>query len=111
MRNYPMSNPLRLNGYCLNTGITSLSTPNTPHFANSSLLIPHFLALHSTGGDAFDDVLLGEHVDDDDGDDAEHDDCHGGAQVNGAVASLQILDVDGDGHSAPGIRCQRHNQF
>ena len=40
----------------------------------------------------------GADVDNDDGDDAEHNDRHGCAQVNGAVAALQILDVDGDGH-------------
>ena len=55
------------------------------------------LALDGAGGHALDDVLLAEHVHDDDGQNCHHDDGHGSAQVNGAVAALQVLDMDGDG--------------
>ena len=55
-------------------------------------------ALDGAGGHAFDDVLLAGEVEHHHGDDAGEDQCHGGAQVHGAVTAFQILDVDGDGH-------------
>ena len=55
------------------------------------------LALHRAGSDALDDVLLAEQVDNDDGQNGHHDDRHGRAQIHGAIATLQVLDVDGDG--------------
>ena len=55
-------------------------------------------ALDRTGGDALDDVLLAAEVEHDDGDYAQHYHCHRRAHVNGAVAALEVLDMDGDGH-------------
>ena len=42
-------------------------------------------------------MLLAAEVEDDDGDDAHENESHGCTQVHRAVATLEVLDVDGDG--------------
>ena len=54
-------------------------------------------ALDGTGHHAADNVLLAGEVEDDDGQNADHNQRHHRTQVHMAVAALQILDVDGDG--------------
>ena len=68
------------------------------------------LALHRTGCHALDDVLLAEQVDDDDGQNRHHNNRHGGAQIHGAVAALQILDMNGNGTVGVGIQHQIRQQ-
>ena len=53
------------------------------------------LTLDGAGSHTLDNVLLAEQINNDDGDDAHHDNSHGGAQVHSAVAALQILHMDG----------------
>ena len=55
------------------------------------------LTFNSAGDDAFDDALLGEGVEDDDGDDGEDEHCHKCSHIARAVAALEILHGDGDG--------------
>ena len=54
-------------------------------------------ALDGTGHHAADNVLLAGEVEDDDGQNADHNQRHHRTQVHMAVAALQVLDVDGDG--------------
>ena len=56
------------------------------------------LSLYSPGSHSFYDVLLTENVNNDNRHDAEHDHRHGGAQIHRAIAALQVLHVNGNGH-------------
>ena len=49
-------------------------------------------------GNTLDDVLLAQQVENDDGENAEQDQRHRRAEVDGAVAALEILNVNGNGH-------------
>ena len=62
--------------------------------------------LPRAGRNPFDDVLLAQKVENDHRQDAQHDQGHGGAHIHGAVAALQILDVDGDGHIQVAVQHQ-----
>ena len=55
------------------------------------------LTFDRAGCDTLDDVLLAGKVEDDHRYDAQQDQRHGRAEVDRAVASLQVLDVDRDG--------------
>ena len=57
---------------------------------------PVVLPFNRAGCDTLDDVLLAGKVEDDHRNDAQQNQCHGRAEVDRAVASLQILDVDRD---------------
>ena len=54
-------------------------------------------AFHGAGRDALDDVFLAAEVEDDDGDDAQEDERHRRAEIDRAVAALEVLDMDGNG--------------
>ena len=55
-------------------------------------------------------MLLAQKVENDDRQDAQHDQGHGGAHINGAVAALQVLDVDGDRHIQVAVQYQIRQQ-
>lgn len=74
-----------------------METPPYYVFACCCLANKRCSALDGSGHHAADNVLLAGEVEDDDGQNADHDQRHHRAQVHMAVAALQVLDVNGDG--------------
>ena len=81
--------------------------------SNQSLLCKLWFeasAFYRAGSHTFDDVLLAEEIEDDDRDDAHEDERHRGAEVDGAVAALEVLNMNRDRAVLVDIQHERREQ-